>query len=210
MNKAIIGRKVGMTRVFTADGTAVPVTVIQAGPCPVVQKKTVARDGYDALQIAFDDTKESRLTKAEAGHLKKAGVGAKKHLQEFKFEDISKFEIGSEIKCDIFSDGEFVDVTGISKGHGFSGSIKRWNQSRMKMTHGTGPIHRAPGSMGANSDPSRVLPGKNLPGQWGHDQITVLNLTIVKVDAERNVLLIKGAVPGARNGIVTVRNAVKK
>jgi len=210
MNKAIIGKKVGMTRIFTADGTAIPVTVIQAGPCPVVQKKTVERDGYNAVQLAYGDTKEARLTKADAGHLKKAGVGAKKYLQEFKFEDIGKFEIGGEVKCDIFSDGDFVDVTGKSKGHGFSGVIARHNQSRGRMSHGGGPVHRAPGAMAANSDPSRVLPGRNMPGQWGNEQVTVLNLKVVKVDTARNVLLIKGAIPGAKDSIVTVREAVKK
>lgn len=210
MNKAIIGKKIGMTRIFAADGTAVPVTVIEAGPCPVVQKKNVERDGYNAVQLAFCDAKESGLTKAEAGHLKKAGVSAKKCLQEFKFDDINKFEIGKEVKCDIFSDGDFVDVTGVTKGRGFTGVIKRWNNRRLKETHGVGPVHREVGSMGANSSPSRVLPGKKMPGQYGNEQVTVLNLKIMKVDAARNVLLIKGAVPGAKNGFVSIRGAVKK
>ena len=210
MNKAIIGRKLGMTRIFAADGTAVPVTVVQAGPCPVVQKKTAERDGYNAVQLAFGDTKEARLTKAEAGHLKKAGVGAKNYLQEFKFDDIEKFEVGKDVKCDIFSDGDFVDVTGITRGRGFSGVIKRWNSSRLKETHGVGPVHREVGSLGANSSPSRVFPGIHMPGQYGHEQVTVLNLKVVKVNTDKNVLLIKGAVPGATNSIVSVRSAVKK
>ena len=210
MNKAIIGKKLGMTQVFTADGAVIPVTVVEAGPCAVVHKKTVERDGYNAVQLGFRDVKESTLNKPELGHLKKAGVSAKDVLKEFKFDNIDSFEIGSEIKCDIFADGDVIDVTGTSKGHGFSGVIKRWNSHRLKETHGVGPVHREVGSLGANSDPSRVFPGKHMPGQYGGEQVTVLNLTVVKVDTARNVLLIKGAVPGARNGIVYIREAVKK
>ena len=210
MNKAIIGKKLGMTQVFTADGAVIPVTVVEAGPCAVVQKKTVERDGYNAVQLGIRDVKESKLNRAELGHLKKAGVSAKDVLKEFKFDNIDSFEIGSEIKCDIFADGDVIDVTGTSKGHGFSGVIKRWNSHRLKETHGVGPVHREVGSLGANSDPSRVFPGKHMPGQYGGEQVTVLNLTVVKVDTARNVLLIKGAVPGARNGIVYIREAVKK
>ncbi|MBR2371608.1 MAG: 50S ribosomal protein L3, partial [Clostridia bacterium] len=180
------------------------------GPCAVVQKKTVERDGYTAVQLGYKDVKESKLTKAELGHLKKAGVSAKDVLKEFKFENCDSFEIGSEIKCDIFADGDIVDVTGTSKGHGFSGVIKRWNSARLKETHGVGPVHREVGSLGANSDPSRVFPGKHMPGQYGNEQVTVLNLKVVKVDTAKNVLLIKGAIPGAKNSIVYIREAVKK
>ncbi len=210
MNKAIIGKKLGMTQVFLADGTMVPVTVVQAGPCTVVQKKSVAKDGYEAIQLGYDEVPERKLNKPELGHLKKANAAPLKELHEFKLDDMDSYEIGSTIDCTVFSEGEFVDVTGITKGHGFSGVIKRWNQHRLKETHGVGPVHREVGSMGANSTPSRVLPGKNMPGQYGVEQVTILNLAIVKVDSERGVLLIKGAIPGAKNSIVYVRNAVKK
>lgn len=207
-SKAIIGKKLGMTQIFAANGTVVPVTVIQAGPCPVVQIKTVENDGYTALQVGFEDAKERSLNKPLLGTFKKAGVKPKKHLKELHFSNAT-YEVGQEIKCDIFKEGEVVDVTGITKGHGFTGNIKRWNARRLKETHGVGPVHREVGSMAANSDPSRVFKGKLLPGQYGNEQVTVLNLTVVKVDTERNLLLIKGAVPGAKNSIVTVRSAVK-
>lgn len=210
MNKAIIGKKLGMTQVFLADGTMVPVTVVQAGPCTVVQKKSVAKDGYEAIQLGYDEVPERKLNKPELGHLKKANAAPLKELHEFKLDNMDSYEIGSTIDCSVFNEGEFVDVTGITKGHGFSGVIKRWNQHRLKETHGVGPVHREVGSMGANSTPSRVLPGKNMPGQYGVEQVTILNLAIVKVDSERGVLLIKGAIPGAKNSIVYVRNAVKK
>lgn len=210
MNKAIIGKKLGMTQVFTADGAVIPVTVVEAGPCAVVQKKTVERDGYNAVQLGYKDCKESKLNKPELGHLKKANVSPKDVLKEFKFDNIDAFEIGGEIKCDIFADGDVIDVTGTTKGHGYSGVIKRWNSHRLKETHGVGPVHREVGSLGANSDPSRVFPGKHMPGQYGCEQVTVLNLKVVKVDTARNVLLIKGAVPGAKNSIVYIREAVKK
>lgn len=210
MNKAIIGKKLGMTQVFLADGTMVPVTVVQAGPCTVVQKKSVAKDGYEAIQLGFDEVAERKLNKPELGHLKKANAAPLKQLHEFKLDNMDSYELGSTIDCSVFSEGEFVDVTGITKGHGFSGVIKRWNQHRLKETHGVGPVHREVGSMGACSTPSRVLPGKNMPGQYGVEQVTILNLAIVKVDSERGVLLIKGAIPGAKNSIVYVRNAVKK
>ncbi len=210
MNKAIIGKKLGMTQVFLADGTMVPVTVVQAGPCTVVQKKSVAKDGYEAIQLGYDEVPERKLNKPELGHLKKANAAPLKELHEFKLDNMDSYEIGSTIDCSVFSDGEFVDVTGTTKGHGFSGVIKRWNQHRLKETHGVGPVHREVGSMGACSTPSRVLPGKNMPGQYGVEQVTILNLSIVKVDSERGVLLIKGAIPGAKNSIVYVRNAVKK
>lgn len=199
-----------MTQVFTADGAVIPVTVVEAGPCAVVQKKTVERDGYNAVQLGYKDCKEKKLNKPELGHLKKANVSPKDVLKEFKFDNIDAFEIGGEIKCDIFADGDVIDVTGTTKGHGFSGVIKRWNSHRLKETHGVGPVHREVGSLGANSDPSRVFPGKHMPGQYGCEQVTVLNLKVVKVDTARNVLLIKGAVPGAKNSIVYIREAVKK
>lgn len=208
MNKAIIGKKLGMTQVFLADGTMVPVTVIQAGPCTVTQVKTVERDGYQAVQVGFDEVAEKKLNKPELGHLKNSGVTVK-HLHEFKLEN-SNLEVGAKISCDVFAEGDIVDVTGTTKGHGYTGVIKRWNQHRLKETHGVGPVHREVGSMGANSSPSRVMPGKHLAGQYGVEQVTILNLKVVKVDTEKGVLLVKGAVPGAKNSIVYVRNAVKQ
>lgn len=208
MNKAIIGKKLGMTQVFLADGTMVPVTVIQAGPCTVTQKKTVERDGYEALQLGFETVAERKLTKPQLGHLKNSGVVVK-HLHEFKLDNCD-LDVGATIACDVFAEGDYVDVTGITKGHGFSGVIKRWNQHRLKETHGVGPVHREVGSMGPISSPSRVMPGKNLPGHYGVEQVTILNLSVVKVDKELGVILVKGAVPGAKNSIVYVRNAVKK
>ena len=208
MNKAIIGKKLGMSQVFLGDGTMVPVTVVLAGPNSVVQVKTNERDGYSAVQLGFDVVKERKLTKPELGHTKKAGAAPLKVLKEFRLEN-SSLEVGATVDCTTFKEGEFVDVTGVTKGHGFTGVIKRWNQGRLKETHGVGPVHREVGSMGANSSPSRVFPGKKLPGQYGREQVTVLNLKVVKVDAEKGVLLIKGAVPGAKNGIVYIRDAVK-
>ena len=210
MNKAIIGKKLGMTQVFMQDGTMVPVTVVQAGPCTVVQKKTVERDGYSAVQLGYEEVPERKLNKPEQGHLKKANAGSLKHLKEFQLDNADALEVGAKIECDVFAEGDFVDVTGMTKGRGFTGVIKRWNQGRLKETHGVGPVHREVGSMGANSTPSRVLPGKHMPGQYGVEQVTVLNLAVVKVDKERGLLLIKGAIPGAKNSVVYVRNAVKK
>lgn len=209
MEKAIIGKKIGMTQVFDADGKVVPVTVVEAGPCTVIQKKTVENDGYEAVQVGFAPLKDKHTTKPLKGHFAKAGAEAKKYLREFRLADTSALNPNDEIKCDIFAEADKVDVIGISKGKGYAGVIKRHNASRLKETHGTGPVHRHPGSMGACSTPSRVLKGKKLPGHMGVDRVTVLNLEIVKVDAERNLLLIKGAIPGAKGGIVTVRNAVK-
>ena len=209
MNKAIIGRKLGMTQLFSADGKVIPVTVIEAGPCPVVQVKTLERDGYSAVKLGFDEVDEKALNKPEAGLFKKVGVPAQKVLKEFKLEGADTMTVGQVVTCDVFQAGDKIDVTGISKGHGFTGVIKRWNQHRLKETHGVGPVHREPGSMGAISNPSRVFKGKNLPGHWGCEQVTVLNLEVVKVDKERNVILVKGAVPGAVKGIVTLRNSVK-
>ena len=209
MNKAIIGRKLGMTQLFSQDGKVIPVTVIEAGPCPVVQVKTLERDGYSSVKLGFDQVDEKVLNKPEAGLFKKIGVPAQKVLKEFKLEGAETLTVGSVVTCDVFQAGDKIDVTGISKGHGFSGVIKKWNQHRLKETHGVGPVHREPGSMGAISNPSRVFKGKNLPGHWGCEQVTVLNLEVIKVDKERNAILVKGAVPGAVKGIVTLRNSVK-
>lgn len=210
MKKGIIGKKLGMTQVFDEVGNFIPVTVIEAGPCVVTQKKTAEHDGYDALQLGFQDVAERKLTKPEIGHFKKNGVAFKKHLKEFRLEDCSGYNIGDTLTADIFADGEKVDVTGITKGHGFSGVVKRWNAHILRMTHGTGPIHRQPGSMGPNSTPSRIFKNKIMAGQYGHEQVTVQNLTIVKIDAEKNIIAIKGAVPGAKGGIVFIRDTVKK
>ena len=208
MKKGIIGKKIGMTQIFDANGNVIPVTVIEAGPCTVTQKKTVETDGYDAIQLGFVDVAEKKLTKAEAGHFAKAGVSCKKHLKEFRLEDVSGFNTGDTVTADIFAAGEKVDVTGITKGHGYSGVIKRWNHHHLRMTHGTGPIHRQPGSMGV-IDPARIFKNKKMAGQYGNEQVTVHNLSIAKIDAEKNIIAIKGAVPGARGGIVFIRNAVK-
>lgn len=210
MEKAILGRKLGMTQVFDETGLMIPVTVVEASPMTVVRKKTQERDGYEAVVVAFENIREDKLNKPELGVFKKADVPAKRVLKEFKFSDCSKYEIGSDIKCDIFAGGDIIDVSGISKGHGFSGAIKRWNQSRLKMTHGTGPVHRSIGSAGACSSPSKVIKGLHMPGQYGNENVTIQNLKIVKVDTERNVILIKGAVPGPNGGLVTVKQAVKK
>ncbi len=209
MQKGIIGRKVGMTQVFDEKGNFIPVTVIEAGPCTVVSKKTADHDGYDAVQLGFMDAAEKKLNKPEAGQFKKAGVSFKRHLKEFRLDDCSGLNVGDTVAADIFAAGEKVDVTGISKGHGYSGVVKRWNAHILKMTHGTGPVHRQPGSMGANSSPSRIFKGKIMAGQYGNDKVTVQNLTIVKIDAEKNLIAIKGAVPGAKNGIVFIRDTVK-
>ena len=209
MNKAIIGRKVGMTQIFTPEGKVIPVTVVEAGPCPVVQIKTVEKDGYAALKLGFDETTEKRVSKPDLGQFKKAGVKPQKVLKEFRLSDLSAFEVGKEVTADTFKEGDKVDVAGVSKGHGFSGVIKRWNQRRLKETHGVGPVHREVGSMGANSTPSRVFKQKHMPGQFGHEKVTVQNLEIVKVDAARNALLIKGAIPGPKGSIVTVCDSVK-
>ena len=209
MNKAIIGRKAGMTQVFTADGKVIPVTVIEAGPCPVVQIKTVEKDGYAALKLGFDKTSEKALTKPQLGQFKKAGVEPCKVLKEFRLSDLSSYAVGNEVKVDVFSAGDKVDVHGVTKGHGYSGVIKRWNQHRLKETHGVGPVHREPGSMGANSSPSRVFKNKRLAGQYGHENVTIQNLEVVRVDAERNCILIKGSVPGPDGSVVTINDTVK-
>ena len=209
MNKAIIGRKLGMTQVFSAEGKVIPVTVIEAGPCTVVQVKTLERDGYSAIKLGFGEVKENALNKPQEGLFKKIGVKPLKVLKEFRLENAESAEVGQVINCDTFTAGDRIDVSGISKGHGFTGVIKRWNHHRLKETHGVGPVHREVGSMGAISNPSRVFKGKKMSGQWGNENVTVLNLEIVKVDKERNVILVKGAAPGPVKGIVTLRNSVK-
>lgn len=209
MKKGIIGKKLGMTQIFLEDGSVVTVTVIEAGPCTVAQKKTVENDGYDAVQLAFGEVKEKHMTKAEIGHFKKAGVEAKKHLKEFRLENASEMNVGDVVSADTFTAGEKVDITGITKGHGYSGAVKRWGNHILRMTHGTGPIHRQVGSMGANSSPSRVFKNKKMAGQYGNEKVTVLNLAVVKIDAEKNIIAVKGAVPGAKGGIVFIRDSVK-
>ncbi len=209
MNKAIIGRKVGMTQLFAENGELIPVTVVEAGPCPVVQVKTVENDGYAALKLGFIETSEKALTKPELGQFKKAGVKPHKVLKEIRIDGAESYTVGAELKADVFAAGDKVDVSGVTKGHGFTGVIKRWNQHRLKMTHGTGPVHREPGSMGPISAPSRVFKHKHLAGQYGVENVTIQNLEVVKVDLNRNVLLIKGAIPGPKGSIVTVKNSVK-
>ncbi len=209
MQKAIIGKKVGMTQIFDESGKVIPVTVVEAGPCVVTQKKTVETDGYVAVQLGFEDIKESKLTKPEAGHLKKAGVEAKKHLKEFKLDAAADMNVGDVVKADTFAAGDMIDVTGISKGHGYQGVIKRHGAHRTDMTHGGGPVHRHAGSMGASSHQSRIFPGKIGAGQMGNEQITIENLEVVKVDAELNMIVIRGAIPGPKGGLVYLRNTVK-
>lgn len=209
MKKGIIGKKLGMTQIFMEDGSVVPVTVIEAGPCPVTQKKTAETDGYEAVQLAFEDIREKLVNKPAAGHFKKAGVSPKRHLKEFRLENTAELNVGDVVAADTFASGDKVDITGITKGRGYSGVVKRWNAHILKMTHGTGPIHRQPGSMGANSTPSRIYKNKHMAGQYGNEQVTVLNLEVVKVDTEKNLIAVKGAVPGAKGGIVFIRDSVK-
>lgn len=209
MNKAIIGKKLGMTQIFTPDGLVVPVTVVEAGPCKVVQVKTIAKEGYNSVVVAFDETKESRVNKAQLGTFKKANVSAHRILRELKLDNSQNYAVGSEILCDIFNEKDKVDVTGLTRGRGFTGVIQKWNQHRLKMTHGTGPVHREVGSMGANSTPSRVFKNKHLAGHYGHERVTIQNLEVVKVDSARNILLIKGCIPGPRGTVVTVNESVK-
>ena len=209
MKKGIIGRKLGMTQIFADNGAAIPVTVIEAGPCPVVQKKTAENDGYDAVQLGFDDIREKLVKKLAAGHFKKAGVSAKRHLKEFRLEGAADMNVGDVVAADTFAAGEKVDITGITKGRGYTGAVKRWGNHILKMTHGTGPIHRQVGSMGACSSPSRVFKHKKMAGQYGNEQVTALNLEVVKIDAEKGPIAVKGAVPGAKGGIVFIRDSVK-
>ena len=208
MKKGIIGKKLGMTQIFDEKGNVVPVTLIEAGPCVVAQKKTVENDGYAAIQLAYEDAKKKHLTKAEAGHFEKAGVALKKHLKEFRLEDTSAYEAGSVVTVDTFAAGEKVDITGITKGRGYTGAIKRWNLHKLRMTHGVGPVHRQSGSMGV-IDPARIFKNKKMAGQYGNEQVTIQNLHVVKIDAEKNLIAVKGAVPGAKGGIVFIRDSVK-
>ncbi len=212
MKKAIIGKKLGMTQIFLPDGRLVPVTVIQAGPCKVVQKKTVEKDGYEAVQFGFEELNEKRaeklLTQPVNGHFKKAGVAPQRHLREFRLEDSASYEVGQVVKVDVFAEGDRIDVTGTSKGHGYTGAIYRWNQHTGPMAHGS-KYHRGVGSLSANSDPSRVFKQKHMAGHYGVERTTVQNLTVVRVDAERNLLLVRGAVPGPNGGLLLVRNTVK-
>ena len=210
MKKGIIGKKIGMTQIFDENGKVIPVTVVEAGPCAVVQKKTVENDGYCDVQLGFSYAKVNRVNKPLKGHFAKGDVAPKKVLREFRLEDDSALNVGDIVKADIFADGEYVDVTGTSKGKGYQGTIKRWNGARLKETHGTGPVHRHAGSMGACSTPSRIFKGKKMPGHMGAETVTVQNLIIAKVDAENNLLAIKGAVPGPKGGTVLVYNSVKK
>ena len=208
MKKGIIGKKLGMTQIFDEKGNVIPVTLIEAGPCAVAQKKTVENDGYAAIQLAYEDAKEKHLTKAELGHFKKAGITPKRHLKEFRLEDTSAYEVGSVVTVETFAQGDKVDITGITKGRGFTGCVKRWGHHILRMTHGTGPIHRQCGSMGV-IDPARVFKNKKMAGQYGNEQVTILNLAVVKIDADKNLIAVKGAVPGARGGIVFIRDSVK-
>ena len=208
MKKGIIGKKIGMTQIFDEVGNVIPVTVIEAGPCVVAQKKTAEKDGYDAVQLGFMDVKEKHLTKPVKGHFEKAGVAPKKHLKEFRLDDCSALNTGDIISVDTFAAGDKVDVTGITKGHGYTGAIKRWNLHKLRMTHGVGPVHRQSGSMGV-IDPARIFKNKKMAGQWGNEQVTVQNLKVVKIDSEKNLIAIKGAIPGAKNGIVFIRDSVK-
>ena len=209
MKKGLIGKIIGMTQIFDEAGNVIPVTVVEAGPCTVTQIKTVENDGYQAVQVGFGDVKVSRVNKPMKGHFDKADVAPKKTLKEFRLESIDGIEVGNILKADTFEVGEIVDVKGTSKGHGTAGAIKRWNFSRLRMTHGTGPNHRHAGSLGACSSPSRVFKGKKMAGHYGHETVTVQNLKIAKVDAENNLIAIKGAIPGPKGGIVVIADAVK-
>lgn len=208
MQKAILAKKLGMTQIFDETGKVIPVTVIEAGPNAVIQKKTVENDGYEAVQVGFVDLKEKKTNKPTKGHFAKAGVAPKKYIKEFRLDDVSSLNVGDEIKADIFEAGEKVDVAGISKGKGYAGTIKRWGQHRGPMTHGSG-YHRGPGSMGMCSDPGRVFKGKRLPGHMGVERVTIQNLAVVRVDADKNIILIKGGLPGPKGGLLIVKNTVK-
>ena len=208
MKKAILGKKLGMTQIFSDNGLVVPVTVVEAGPCYVTQVKTKSVDGYDAVQVAYSDIREKLVNKAQLGAFKKAEVAPKRFVKEFKLE--GEYKLGDVINCDVFAEGDFVDVTGKTKGHGYTGTIKRWNFQRHRMTHGNGPVHRKPGSIGANTFPAKVFKGKKMTGRYGNEQVTVQNLRVVKVDTERNVILIKGAIPGPKGAMVAIKESVKK
>ena len=209
MQKGIIGKKIGMTQIFDENGKVVPVTVVEAGPCVVSQKKTVENDGYAAVQIGFGDLKAHKVKKPMAGHFAKANVAPKRTLREFRFDDIDAYNVGDLVKADVFAAGDKIDVTGTSKGKGYAGVIKRWNFARLKETHGSGPVARHGGSIGSCSDPSRVYPGKKMAGHLGSERVTVQNLQVVKVDAENNLIAIKGAIPGPNGGTVVIHDTVK-
>lgn len=209
MKKAIIGKKVGMTQIFDEAGHVVPVTVIEAGPCVVVQKKTAEKEGYNSIQLGYENVTERKLTKPEKGHFGKAGVSTMRHLKEFRLEDCSALNVGDVVKADTFAEGDKVDVTGVSKGKGYQGVIKRWGAQRTPSTHGGGPVHRHAGSMGSGTDPSRIFPGKIGAGHMGAEQVTVQNLDIVKVDPELNMIVVRGAIPGPKGGVVYLKNTVK-
>ena len=209
MQKGIIGKKIGMTQIFDENGKVVPVTVVEAGPCVVSQKKTVENDGYAAVQIGFGDLKAHKVKKPMAGHFAKANVAPKRTLREFRFDDIDAYNVGDLVKADVFAAGDKVDVTGTSKGKGYAGVIKRWNFQRLKESHGSGPVDRHGGSIGSCSDPSRVYPGKKMAGHLGSERVTVQNLQVVKVDAENNLIAIKGAIPGPNGGTVVIHDTVK-
>jgi large subunit ribosomal protein L3 len=208
MKKAILGKKLGMTQIFDENGKVIPVTVVEAGPCVVVQKKTVEKDGYDAIQVGFGEIRETLRNKPVKGHFAKAGVSLKRHVKELRLENASEYQVGQEIKADVFVAGEKIDVSGVSKGKGFQGTIKRWNAHRGPETHGS-KFHRAVGSMGGSSDPSRTFKNKKLPGHMGNVNTTVLNLTVAKIMPEKNLILIKGGIPGPNKGLVVIRNSVK-
>ncbi|CBL17569.1 MULTISPECIES: 50S ribosomal protein L3 [Ruminococcus] len=210
MQKGIIGKKIGMTQIFDQEaGKVIPVTVVEAGPCVVVQKKTVENDGYAALQIGFDDVKAQRINKPMKGHFDKSEVGYKRVLKEFRLDDCDALNVGDLLKADTFAVGDIVDVSGTSKGKGFTGAIKRHNQHRLKETHGTGPVHRQAGSMGACSSPSRIYKGKGMAGHMGAEKVTVQNLEVVKIDVENNLIALKGAIPGPKGGVVCITDSVK-
>ena len=210
MQKGLIGKKLGMTQLFDANGKVIPVTVLEIGPCAVTQIKTVEKDGYAAVQLGYGDVKPARVNKPMTGHFAKSGAAPKKVLREFRLADCSGFEAGQVLKADLFTVGEKVDVCGTGKGKGYAGAIKRWNFGRLKETHGSGPVVRHQGSMGACSDPSRVFKGKKMAGHLGSERVTVQNLEVVRVDAENNLIAVKGAVPGAKGGTVVITDAVKK
>ena len=208
MQKGIVGKKLGMTQLFDANGKVVPVTVIEAGPCVISQKKTVENDGYEAIQVGFGDMKASKVNKPMKGHFAKADAAPKKVIREFRLENTNDYNVGDIIKADVFAEGDKVDVTGTSKGKGYAGVIKRWNFGRLKETHGTGPVHRHGGSLGV-IDPARVFKGKKMAGHLGAERVTVQNLDVVKIDAENNIIAVKGAIPGPKGGIVVLKNSVK-
>ena len=209
MKKAILGKKLGMTQIFDNNGLVVPVTAIEAGPCFVSQVKAMQNDGYQAVQLAFDNVREQLINKPMLGQFKKAELSSMRYLREFKLDDAENYKLGDKITCDVFAEGDIVDVTGTSKGHGFSGTIAKWNFHRHRMTHGNGPVHRHVGSIGANTFPAKVFKGKKMAGRWGNEKVTVQNLKVVKVDAERNLILVKGAIPGSKGSLVSVKSAVK-